>query len=191
MRRQLEPSTCCLSDIHATFGRSILYTRYSERTCLRQAFWSMRDMSAVQQIEEAVRRPSIEERATFRAWFAEFDAEEWDRQFEADVEAGRLDWIIDEAKQDLREGRCTDRWTIERLLASGHATAGYRRPERHSICRLHDPTLGGKEWRRSEFSHISSASRAYQTPGRGRRKSGWGPIPVRGRARPPGFPGPS
>jgi hypothetical protein len=69
----------------------------------------MRDMSAVQQIEEAVRRLSIEERATFRAWFAEFDAEEWDRQFEADVEAGRLDWIIDEAKQDLREGHCTDR----------------------------------------------------------------------------------
>ena len=66
-------------------------------------------MSAVQRIEEAVRRLSIEERATFRAWFAELDAEEWDRQFEADAEAGRLDWIIDEAKQDLREGRCTDR----------------------------------------------------------------------------------
>jgi hypothetical protein len=66
-------------------------------------------MSTVQQIEDAVRRLTAEERAAFRAWFAEFDAEEWDRQFEADVEAGRLDWLIDEARQALREGRCTDR----------------------------------------------------------------------------------
>lgn len=66
-------------------------------------------MSDVQQIEEAVRRLSDDERAEFRAWFVEFDAEEWDRQFEADVEAGRLDWLIDEMRQGLREGRCTDR----------------------------------------------------------------------------------
>ena len=66
-------------------------------------------MSTVQQIEDAVRQLSTEERAAFRAWFAEFDAEEWDRQLEADVSAGRLDWLINEARQDLREGRCTDR----------------------------------------------------------------------------------
>jgi hypothetical protein len=66
-------------------------------------------MSTIQQIEDAVRRLSAEERAAFRAWFAEFDAEEWDRQLEADVAAGRLDWLVEEARQDLREGRCTDR----------------------------------------------------------------------------------
>jgi hypothetical protein len=66
-------------------------------------------MSTIQQIEEAVQQLSLEERATFRAWFAEFDAEEWDRQFEADVSAGRLDWLAEEARLDLREGRCTDR----------------------------------------------------------------------------------
>jgi hypothetical protein len=66
-------------------------------------------MSAVHQLEEAVRRLSDEERVAFRAWFAEFDAEEWDRQFEADVNAGRLDWLINEARQDVRDGRCTDR----------------------------------------------------------------------------------
>ena len=48
-------------------------------------------------------------RAAFRAWFAEFDAQEWDRQFEADVAAGRLDWLIEEAREDLKAGRCTDR----------------------------------------------------------------------------------
>ena len=66
-------------------------------------------MSAVHRLEEAVRSLSDEERVAFRAWFAEFDAEEWDRQFEADVNAGRLDWLIKEARQNLRDGRCTDR----------------------------------------------------------------------------------
>jgi len=66
-------------------------------------------MSTVQEIEEAVRRLSPDEQASFRAWYAEFDAEEWDRHFETDVAAGRLDWLIAEARQDRREGRCTDR----------------------------------------------------------------------------------
>jgi hypothetical protein len=66
-------------------------------------------MSTVQQLENTVRQLSAEELAAFRAWFAEFDAEQWDRQFEADVSAGRLDWLVEEALGDLREGRCTDR----------------------------------------------------------------------------------
>jgi hypothetical protein len=66
-------------------------------------------MSTVQEIEAAVRQLSPDERAAFRAWFAEFDADEWDRQIEADVTAGRLDWLADEARRDLREGRCVDR----------------------------------------------------------------------------------
>jgi hypothetical protein len=66
-------------------------------------------MSATKRLEDAVRSLSAEERAVFRAWFAEFDAEEWDRQIEADVAAGRLDWLVQEALQDKREGRCTDR----------------------------------------------------------------------------------
>jgi hypothetical protein len=66
-------------------------------------------MSTVEQIEDAVRKLSIEERAVFRAWYAQFDAAEWDRQFEADVLAGRLDWLVEEARRDSRKGHCTDR----------------------------------------------------------------------------------
>ena len=66
-------------------------------------------MSTVEQLEEALRRLSPDERAAFRAWYAQFDAEEWDRQFEADVAAGRLDWLAGEARNDRQEGRCTDR----------------------------------------------------------------------------------
>ena len=66
-------------------------------------------MSAIQQLEIGVRQLSPEELAAFRVWFAEFDAVEWDRQFEADMSAGRLDWLVEEARRDSREGRCTDR----------------------------------------------------------------------------------
>jgi hypothetical protein len=65
-------------------------------------------MSTVEEIERAVRELPPEELALFRAWFAEFDASVWDRQIEADIAAGRLDALAEEALKDLREGRCTD-----------------------------------------------------------------------------------
>ncbi len=65
-------------------------------------------MSNLQEIERAVSQLSEEELAAFRAWFAEFDAEMWDRQFEEDVAVGRLDGLAQQALQHLREGRCTD-----------------------------------------------------------------------------------
>jgi hypothetical protein len=66
-------------------------------------------MSNVEELEAAVQRLSLEDRAAFRAWFAEFDAQEWDRQFEADAAAGRLDWFAAEALAERQAGRCTDR----------------------------------------------------------------------------------
>lgn len=66
-------------------------------------------MSTVRDIEEAVQKLSDEDRAKFRAWFIEFDAALWDRQIETDVAAGRLDWLVNEAREDHRAGRCTDR----------------------------------------------------------------------------------
>jgi hypothetical protein len=65
-------------------------------------------MSTIKDIETAVGKLSPEELSAFRRWFFEFDAEVWDRQFEADVRAGRLDGLADEALRELPEGRCTD-----------------------------------------------------------------------------------
>ena len=65
-------------------------------------------MSTATEIERAIERLPPEELAQFRAWFAEFDGAQWDRQFEQDVSAGRLDALADEAVSDLRQGRCTD-----------------------------------------------------------------------------------
>ena len=66
-------------------------------------------MSTIQEIQTAVSELRPEELSAFRAWFAEFDAKVWDQEFEEDVTAGRLEALAEEALQDLREGRCTDR----------------------------------------------------------------------------------
>lgn len=65
-------------------------------------------MESVQEIEAAIRKLPVEGLVALRAWFAEFDAAQWDREIEEDVAAGRLDALADEALNDLREGRCTD-----------------------------------------------------------------------------------
>lgn len=65
-------------------------------------------MSTVMDVERAIEHMSPEELREFRAWFAERDAAEWDRQFENDVAGGKLDALADEALKDMREERCTD-----------------------------------------------------------------------------------
>jgi hypothetical protein len=64
-------------------------------------------MSKIEQIEGAVKELSSEELSAFRAWFAEFDAEAWDRQFEEDVIAGKLDSLARRALQEHSAGRTT------------------------------------------------------------------------------------
>jgi len=65
-------------------------------------------MTTVEAIETAIRQLPDEELAALRAWFAEYDAAAWDRQFERDVAEGRLDALADEALRDRSEGRCAD-----------------------------------------------------------------------------------
>ena len=62
-------------------------------------------MTNIEKLEAEVRKLSARELATFRAWFAEFDAAEWDRAIERDVEAGRLDGLADTALADHAAGR--------------------------------------------------------------------------------------
>ena len=62
----------------------------------------------LEQLENAIKHLPERDLAAFRDWFTKFDAEQWDRQFERDVHAGRLDALAHEALKDLDEGRCTD-----------------------------------------------------------------------------------
>jgi hypothetical protein len=65
-------------------------------------------MSALETAQEAVRQLTRGELAVFRAWFTEFDEQEWDREMEEDVAAGRLNGLLEEALQEFREGRTTE-----------------------------------------------------------------------------------
>ena len=65
-------------------------------------------MSTILEIEAAVQSLSRNELMNFREWFMGFDAGAWDRQFQEDVAAGRLDALAEEAIRDLGEGRCTE-----------------------------------------------------------------------------------
>ncbi len=62
-------------------------------------------MGGVRDIENRIKELSPEELAAFRQWFARFDAEAWDRQFEADVKAGRLEHLAARALRDHAAGR--------------------------------------------------------------------------------------
>ncbi|MGA3187247.1 MAG: hypothetical protein ABSF22_09050 [Bryobacteraceae bacterium] len=65
-------------------------------------------MSKIEQIEFAVKELSTAELSAFRAWFSEFDADAWDRQFEADVKSGKIDALVERALRDHSSGRSTD-----------------------------------------------------------------------------------
>ncbi|MCA0268044.1 MAG: hypothetical protein LCH53_02300 [Bacteroidetes bacterium] len=65
-------------------------------------------MGTVEEIEVAVERLTPEDLSVFRAWFAAFDAQRWDRQMEEDIGAGRLDFLADEALREAKHGRATD-----------------------------------------------------------------------------------
>jgi DNA-binding GntR family transcriptional regulator len=56
-----------------------------------------RQMTKLEDIEKAVEQLSPEEMAKFRAWFDEFQADQFDAQIEADMAAGTLDRHFDEA----------------------------------------------------------------------------------------------
>jgi hypothetical protein len=63
-------------------------------------------MSSVVEIIEAVKKLNEEEKGLFLEQLATVDFDDaWDRQIEADAKAGRLDFLWEEAKRDLAEGR--------------------------------------------------------------------------------------
>ena len=61
-------------------------------------------MSSIAEIQEAILSLPSEEYVQLRRWFTELDWEMWDREIEADLEAGRLDSLIAEAVEAQEQG---------------------------------------------------------------------------------------
>lgn len=62
-------------------------------------------MTKVEKIEEDIRKLDRKELLAFRRWFREYDSDEWDRQIEEDVRAGKLDKLAEEALAEHRAGK--------------------------------------------------------------------------------------
>jgi len=65
-------------------------------------------MSTVEEIESAVEKLNKEELKSFRNWFAQHDAAQWDAQFESDVVSGKLDALAAEAIAEFKAGKTTE-----------------------------------------------------------------------------------
>ena len=66
-------------------------------------------MSTVAEVIDAVRHFTEEEKDEFLAQLREIAFEDaWDRQMEADAKAGRLDFLVKEADDAIREGTLRD-----------------------------------------------------------------------------------
>ena len=62
-------------------------------------------MGKVEAIENQVKDLTPSELERFREWFTHFDADAWDRRLEADVKAGKLDALAQDALREHSHGR--------------------------------------------------------------------------------------
>lgn len=66
-------------------------------------FWYNISMS-VKEIEKAISQLPAKEVAELMSWLAEHHAEVWDRQIEADLDAGKLDTLLAEVDREYKAG---------------------------------------------------------------------------------------
>ena len=60
-------------------------------------------MMQIEQLQKEIDMLSDEEFLLLRRWFAEKDWERWDRQLETDIDSGKLDILLDEAKSAKKQ----------------------------------------------------------------------------------------
>lgn len=63
-------------------------------------------MGQVEQIESQVAALPATDLQAFRAWFSDFDADQWDCQLESDIADGKLDNLATEALSHFGSGQC-------------------------------------------------------------------------------------
>jgi hypothetical protein len=65
-------------------------------------------MRKVEKLENEVQQLNPDELAAFRDWFRRYDSDEWDKEIERDVSAGRLDKLAEEAVAAHKAGRARE-----------------------------------------------------------------------------------
>ncbi len=65
-------------------------------------------MSKVDELKSAIEALPEDEYVELRQWFSEKDWQNWDEQIETDSKAGKLDFLIKEAKNEEKSGKLRD-----------------------------------------------------------------------------------
>lgn len=61
-------------------------------------------MTIVQKIQQDVRQLPQPEFLELFSWMAQYDHEQWDKQIEEDLKTGRLDRVMKQAMQEIKQG---------------------------------------------------------------------------------------
>lgn len=62
-------------------------------------------MTKVKELEREIKKLNHAELATLCDWFRKFDSNQWDRQIEEDIQAGKLDKLAEKSIVEHRKGR--------------------------------------------------------------------------------------
>ena len=62
-------------------------------------------MSTVAEVENALRKMPVPDARTVADWLQHYLDEQWDKQMDADIAAGRLDKLWKKAQADIAAGR--------------------------------------------------------------------------------------
>ena len=62
-------------------------------------------MSGVGKIKAVIKALPIKDYAKLRKWFSENDWQKWDEEIEEDSKSGKLDFLINEALKEKKNGR--------------------------------------------------------------------------------------
>lgn len=65
-------------------------------------------MPDLKEIKESIEKLSPEDFEKLRRWIVEKHWEVWDKQIEEDSQAGKLDFLIEEAEREFKEGKLLD-----------------------------------------------------------------------------------
>lgn len=65
-------------------------------------------MSEVEELESKISQLPRQSLAQFRDWFHQFENEQWDRQIESDVKAGKFAKLIEQARQEFADGKARE-----------------------------------------------------------------------------------
>ena len=65
-------------------------------------------MSKINALRKAIETLSEEEYVELRQWFSNRDLKRWDEEIENDSKSGKLDFLIEEALNEKRQGKLKD-----------------------------------------------------------------------------------